>query len=142
MMLCNREKSSIAFDPATSGSPIPAGLFRPWAVAFIGLAILVTLWGFGNKLTRYNLHPDAVTRALVAKLWDKHQDVSQLVASSAASAQQTQSPSGLHALLLLLFQTPELEQDAFSLPDECRPLPVFFHSVVPLRSPPSNILVG
>jgi len=50
---------------------IPAGTFRPCSLGLLGLAIAIALWGFGYKLSRYNPHPSAASRASIAKLWDK-----------------------------------------------------------------------
>ena len=114
-------------------------MFRPWALAFIGLALSVSLWGFGYKLSRYNPHPDASSRALFAKLWDKHQDVSQLTATTDASARSTQSRLVVNAVLILLFQPRNPIRHAVPHDEDCQRTPVRFHLVLPLRSPPSCV---
>jgi hypothetical protein len=40
--------------------------FRPWTLALVGLAIAVALWGYGYKISPYNLHLDAASRASFA----------------------------------------------------------------------------
>ena len=129
-------------DSVTSEWSFSRRLFRPWALLFIGLAISVALWGFGYKLSRYNPHPNAASRSSLAKLWDKHQDISQLASASEAAAQPPQIHPGLRAVLDLLCQTPSPEKYAFSPPDEFKRIPVLFGSVVPLRSPPFQALAA
>ena len=60
---------------------------RPWAVGLLGLAIAVAFWGFGYKLSRYNLHSDTNSRASFAKLWDKHQDSAKIAETAKVTAQ-------------------------------------------------------
>lgn len=48
-----------------------SGMFRPYALGFLALAIAIALWGSGYKLSRYDPHPSAASRASIAKLWDK-----------------------------------------------------------------------
>ena len=112
-------------------------LFRPWAVAFIGLAISVTLWGFGYKLSRYSPDSDTTSLALYAKLWDKHQELAP-AGAPATLPDQPQLQSALHAVLILVYKIPELEHDALRPPDQCRHVPDSFCTVVPLRSPPDS----
>ncbi len=119
------------------------GLFKPWALVFIGLSLSVTLWGFGYKLSRYNPHSDAVSRALLAKLWDKHQDVTQVTAAAEACAQVPQSAFALDAaLILLLCQLPDPERRRSADPDRSRPLRPSLHPLVPLRSPPPSTVTA
>src|SRR5579862_8161622 len=131
----NGETTSNAPGPKYS---ISQRLFRPWALPSIGLAITVALWGFGYKISRYNPHPDTASRVLLAKLWDKHQDVTQLAASVGLSTRPTDIQLALHAVLLLLYKSSEPERYAFCPPDECRRIPALFLSLIPLRSPPSG----
>ena len=62
-------------DPVTPNSVaerhLQGGTFRPCAVGLLALAIAIALWGFGYKLSRYDPHPSAASRASIAKLWDK-----------------------------------------------------------------------
>lgn len=143
MSCSNRENSSFAASGyMTSGCPLSRRLFRPWALVFIGLSLSVTLWGFGYKLSRYDPYSDASSRALLAKLWDKHQDVTEITAAAEASAQAAHSQLVLHAVLIQLRQPPDWGQWLFLNPDECQRLLVSFQPVVPLRSPPSYILAA
>lgn len=133
-----RRTSSIEHLPATPAWSL-ARLFRPWALVFVGLALSVSLWGFGYKLSRYNPHPDASSQALFAKLWDKHQDVSQLTAATDASARSFQSRLVVNTVLILLCQPPNPIHHAVFHDEDCERTPVSFQPVVPLRSPPSYV---
>lgn len=141
LMSCTdrEETSPLVPSPALLSSSLSSELFRPWALALIGLALSVSLWGFGYKLSRYNPHPDASSRALFAKMWDKHQDVSQLTAATQASVRSFQSQLVVDAVLLLLLQPPNPEHRAGWPQEERKGPPVSVHPVVPLRSPPSNV---
>jgi hypothetical protein len=61
--------------PVTSNSVTERHLqgrtFSPCALGLLALAIAIALWGFGYKLSRYDPHPSAASRASIAKLWDK-----------------------------------------------------------------------
>jgi hypothetical protein len=109
--------------------------FRPCAIGFIGLAIAVALWGFGYKLSRYTLHPDSITRTSVAKLWDKHQDAGQVVASKLNA--QPQLRLELQALFISLQNAPDPDTFAFRVLDDVENVPSSFRSLIPSRSPPS-----
>jgi len=138
---CRESTSLLACGQVTSQWWISRRLFRPWALAFIGLAISVALWGFGYKLSRYNPHQDAASRALFAKMWDKHQDVAQVAATTKATAQQHLQLE-LHAVLLIHRQPPTGIERAFFYPDTYKRIPALFCSVVPLRSPPFRVLAA
>jgi hypothetical protein len=60
-------------DSVTEPHP-PGGTFRPYAFGLLTLALAIALWGFGYRLSRYNPHPSAASRASMAKLWDKQLD--------------------------------------------------------------------
>lgn len=111
------------------------------AVGLLGLAIAVTLWGFGYKLSRYNLHSDTNSRASFAKLWDKHQDSAKIAETAKVTAQPH---PGLEwdAILAFLQETPELQCSTFCPSGECTRIPLSSRSLVPLRSPPSRTLLA
>lgn len=139
----NRENSSFAASRGVlSRFPLSRSAFRPWAIVFLGLSLSVTLWGFGYKLSRYYPQSDATSRALIAKLWDKHQDVTQITAAAEASSQPPHSELVLHAGIVLLCQPPDPRRSLFIDSDECQRIPISFQPVVPLRSPPSSSLVA
>jgi hypothetical protein len=127
----------LASRPIASAWSSPNGIFRPWTLALVGLALSVSLWGFGYKLSRYN--PDPSSRALFAKLWDKHQDVSQLTAVTGLSAPSPQSRLVVHTPLLLLAPPSNPARDAVSHDEDCKRTPASSPPAVPLRSPPSFV---
>lgn len=140
MISCtNGQTKTIPVGYAASESSFSRRLFRPWAIGFIGLAISVALWGYGYKISRYNPHPDASSRTLLAKMWDKHQDVTQ-VSDATKACSQPQPRLELHAAILLLGQPPTLAERVCHESDESKRIPALLRSIVPLRSPPSNNL--
>jgi hypothetical protein len=110
--------------------------FRPSAIGLVGLAIAVALWGFSYRLSRYTFHPDTLTRASVAKLWDKHQDAGQVIASKLNAPPQSQLD--LHVLLISLQNAQEPHTVAFCEPDVAEAVSSPFRSLFPSRSPPSR----
>lgn len=142
MSRTDRQNSSLADWCAVTAGPLSSGLFRPWALVLIGLSLSVTLWGFGYKLSRYYPHSDATSRSLLAKLWDKHQDVKQITAAAVESAQAPHSQPVLHVLLILRCQPPTAAQWPFLNLDELKKAHLPSQPVVPLRSPPSSIRVA
>lgn len=44
-------------------------LFSPCAIGFIGLAVLIFVWGTSSKLSLYNHHRDASRTTFIAKMW-------------------------------------------------------------------------
>ncbi len=138
MTLCtNRQTMSIARCRNGASSP---SLFRPWAVALIGLAIAVALWGYGYKISRYNSYPDPTYRASFSKLWDKHQDVTQLDAAARPPARPPHLQLAVYAALLLHFKNSVPDRHAFVPPYDCPRTQAYLQPVVPLRSPPSGNL--
>jgi hypothetical protein len=127
---------ALPIDHAVTQSVPAKRVFRPCALGFIGLAIAVALWGFGYKLSRYTLHPDSLTRTSVAKLWDKHQDAGQVIASKLNAEAQLRLK--LYAVLTSLQNAPEPDPVAFRAPDDVENVPSSFRSLIPFRSPPSR----
>lgn len=115
--------------------------FRPWALGFIALAISVALWGYGYRISRYKPHPEPSSRTLLVKMWDKHQDLTQVAGATNPSV-QPHFQLELHAALLLLRLPLARTEWASYLPDGCKRIPALFRAVVPLRSPPSNNLLA
>ena len=106
-------------------------------VVVLILAIAVALWGYGYKISRYNSHLDAASRASFAKLWDRHQDASQILAS-----QGTAHPQHCLQPLALLALVQERGTPAVTLvrdPEDDNGLPDSFAAHIPFRSPPSRI---
>lgn len=77
----------IAAIPLFSQSYNAATAPKGWAsdllgLALAGLALAVALWGFGYKLSQFNLHSDALWRTSFAKLWDKQPNAPKVVQPS------------------------------------------------------------
>jgi hypothetical protein len=112
-------------------------LFRPWAVGFIGLAIVVALWGFGYKLSLYHRHVEPSARALVAKMWIETRNPSATTAS--VSKAKSHLFPGSHALFVLVQERPKLNRAVpRSLPLTARCIE-YLVSLIPSRSPPPHL---
>ena len=108
----------------------------PWTIALFGLALAVALWGFGYKLSRYNPHLDAAARASYAKLWDKHQDTSELLTSKLTA--HPQQCAQLEALSVF-FQEPIAPVFApIHTAEDDRSIVTSLVALIPFRSPPSR----
>ena len=106
------------------------------AAACIGLAIAVALWGFGYRLSRYDLHPNATTRASVAKLWDKHQDLTE-ASPKAGAADRTDVRLPAQTAFPAFSFAGEPQKAPFCPAETHLRLPIpILSSPVPLRSPP------
>lgn len=75
---------------------------RAWAALCIGLAVAITVWGFGYKLSRYNPRRDPAWRVSLVKLWDNHQDPAEDSALAVSDHRDLQPM--LELALLHLFQ--------------------------------------
>jgi hypothetical protein len=109
-------------------------VFKPWAPWVIGLAFVVTLWGFGYKVSRYYPHLDAATRASFSKLWDEHLDVA-LIARITRTIAKLQRFSNLDADFLVLQDISQCRNSSYRS-SEYKCIPSSLHSPVILRSPP------
>lgn len=107
---------------------------RPCVLGFAALALAITLWGFGYKLSLYQ--PKAMTRCLTAKFWDKHQSVE--VPRSAVSRPVADTvDAGPH-----VFVPPDASLRRATFDEGARRcdslLAALFAYRRPLRSPPSH----
>lgn len=110
-------------------------IFRPCALGFIGLAIVVGLWGYGYKLSLYHRHDQHATRVSVAKLWIEPRHAS-LVPASKTKANSHVFP-GSQALSLPVQNVPNLKRAvASTLPRVSRDV-AYLDLLIPSRSPPS-----
>jgi len=125
-----------------NGKALPDGrasvgsrLFRPWAAGFIVLAVSITLWGFGYKLSLYFFHSDPSSRVPAAKLWVKEHctDSAERIKVKAES----HSFIAPAALVVVLAPTPRpMWSVCRRLGHADKKLEVF-RSQLPSRSPPS-----
>lgn len=128
-------QSWVSLSPqVTVGIPRTRRAFPSWAL--IGLALAIALWGFGYKLSRYRPHLDPVTRLSYAKLWDKHQDTCQILASR-TTAHLSQSVGV--CVLSAVFQQQSIRPAGFVVlcSDSHHTTSTSFVSLIPFRSPPS-----
>ena len=110
-------------------------IFRPCALGFVGLAIIVALWGYGYKLSLYHRHDQHSSRVLVAKMWIEPRHASP-VAASKLKARSHVFP-GSQALSQPVPDIPNLKRAiASTLPPVTRDVAYLDH-LVPSRSPPS-----
>jgi len=107
--------------------------FRSQTLWICGMAIVIALWAFGYKLTRYTSRLDPATRLSFVKLWDKHQDAAQLTSALQVPV-QSYSQSPLEAMSAL----PDVSRFRPSSEGELtdgRPMSRSW-PLLPLRSPP------
>ncbi|MGA7339112.1 MAG: hypothetical protein WBE72_09265 [Terracidiphilus sp.] len=109
-------------------------ILRPYALGLVGLAIAVTLWGFGYKLSLYLVHPAPSVRASVAKFWVEPRNgclaaVSALKANSHLTAGSPAIPASIQGF-------PHFDGAvAWALPERTH-RPASFNFLIPFRSPP------
>ena len=128
--------------------PLSAGLrnqiFDPLALALLGLALAVALWGFGSRLSQYGSPSDAsVPHVPKARLWSEHPVGIAAIESHATILRlkpRAYVNSGAFAPIgaspkLILHEFPGMPSPT----GRPRSIP-FFHSAIPLRSPPSTYL--
>ncbi len=113
---------------------------KPPAVVLLGLALAVTLWGAGSKFSRYYEAPNAHPRVPVARLWIEHRfgfaDLLS-IATAPTVKERIFAQSGAGAFIAHPAEL-YLRAVAGALPVAAQPRPIpFFHSPIPLRSPPS-----
>ena len=109
-------------------------LLKPFPLALFGLAIAVTLWGYGYKLSLYRPHPAPSSLASVAKMWDGPRNPSK----AAASNPKTRSHLIPGSLALLAPSQPLLHASGtVALVFPVRTSSVkYLNSLIPSRSPP------
>lgn len=113
------------------------------ALGFLGLALAVALWGFSYKLSRYDYSlSGSLSRVPVAKLWLEQrfatggiQGTAKLVPSNSRIYAQP-GANALHSYSPVL----GFDSDQTLPVRAVRPRAVpFFHSAIPLRSPPISL---
>lgn len=114
-------------------------VFRPLTLAFIGLAVAVTLWGFAYKISLYSSSSDPLPRLPEAKVWIEHRYGYAAEFKFAATDEKPRSnldfgpqllPIPLHPLLFAS------RRAIFDLPAQKRGTR-FYHPCLSPRSPPS-----
>lgn len=119
---------------AQSRYPSWKQVFRPYALGFVGLAIVVALWGFGYKLSLYHRHAEPSARTLVAKMWIEPRNAS--ATASSKLKEKSHVFSGSQALSIPLQKRPNLNRAVvFALPPPTRCV-AYLDSRIPSRPPP------
>lgn len=116
----------------------------PLALGLLGLALAVALWGFGSGLSLYlSLSDTSIPHLPKARLWSEHRVGLAAIKSHAGSHRlnaRVYVNSGAFSPIpadprLFLHEIPVM----LSITGQPRSIP-FFHSAIPLRSPPSTSL--
>ena len=106
-----------------------------YPLSFIGLAIIVALWGFGYKLSLYHPRGDHSARVSVAKMWIEPRNATAVPASKLKS--KSHLFPGSQALSLPVQKGPNLKRAiAYILPPATRYI-TYLNFLIPSRSPPS-----
>lgn len=111
---------------------------RPSALALLGLAIAVALWGFGYKLSEYSNAPDPLQRTSVAKVWIEHRYGFASTQHARALPRRTYTDrSRIFDVSSPAVQPIFTVERSTALVSESEPRRIpFFQSAIPLRSPP------
>lgn len=118
-------------------------IWNPLALGLLGLALAVTLSGYGYKLSLYrSLRDSSAPRIPVAKLWIEHRFGFAACSPGATSPRlkaRVYAQPGASAVFAAAFEFPF--QTGTSLPQVSAHSHVipFFHAAIPLRSPPVAI---
>lgn len=121
--------------PAQCPYPPWKQIFRPCTLGFVGLAIVVALWGYGYKLSLYHRHDQNSSRVSVAKMWIEPR-LASAVPASKLKARPHVYP-GSQALSLSIQKFPNLKcAVTFTLPLVTRDV-AYINLLIPSRSPPS-----
>lgn len=122
------------------GRELWRAISNPLAVGLLGLALAVTLWGYGYKLSLYgSVCGNSTPRVPVAKLWIEHRF------GVAAFSQDSNSPKlkprvyaqpGASAVFAVASVLPFQHGPALPPVSVRAYVTPFFHAAIPLRSPP------
>lgn len=112
------------------------GLFRPFSLSLIALALLIALWGFGYKISLYHRHTDPLLQSNVAKLWIEQRNNSTAVASiSNAKPPSTLLIQALSNIVQLCARS----RHAVACSDYIIRDIDNFGTLIPFRSPPRSL---
>jgi hypothetical protein len=109
-------------------------IFRPCFLGFIGLAIAVTLWGYGYRLSLYHPPVDPSQRASVAKMWIGPRSASVAAASSLKA--NWHFVAGAQAAVATVQRLPGMCRAVAYILPLCERHAVLFDLLVPSRAPP------
>lgn len=115
---------------------------NPLALGLLGLAVAVTVWGYGYKLSLYIVPSGTSSSRIPAKLWIEHRFGFSELSSSATTPNLKARIFAQPSVWALLAAGPEFSSHnvtaLLSGALRSRTIP-FFHAAIPLRSPPFNV---
>jgi hypothetical protein len=111
-------------------------IFRPCALGFIGLAIAVTLCGFGRKLSLYYYQATGSSRVPVVRMWIEPEKVSVATLSVLKTKSHLVTPSP--AFPISVQWLPRLDRTFVCMFSEHVHRPASFSFLIPFRSPPRH----
>lgn len=111
-------------------------IFRPSALALVGLAIAVALWGFGYKLSLYHPDPTPSSQFPVAKLWIEHRNASVTAVSRLKSTSHLIPAPQVFPVPIQRFPH-RARANACIFPVR-RHTVAYFDFLIPFRSPPPH----
>jgi len=112
-------------------------LLRPYSVALLLLAVGVFAWGFGYKLSLYELHNGSAARSSVVRMWD-----------DSKSARTVHVPARSHALVVADLHWTRHDPESLDdlgradVPPAARPSSFLADSFLPSRAPPARPVAG
>lgn len=118
--------------------------FDPLALGLLGLALAVALWSFGSRLSLYSSSDPSVPHVPKARLWaEQRVGMDSLTHHATARRLKARVYVNSSGVFAPLAADPKfflrVTQSLRSVMGRPRSIP-FFHSAIPLRSPPSIFL--
>ncbi len=96
------EGTTQSFRGRNAAEAAPRGvqsLFKPWASALIGLAVVFTLWGFSHRFNEYHFRNDVTSRSLTVKISSEDRKTLQASLETALAKTQAESSSVILAVV-------------------------------------------
>lgn len=119
------------------------GCGRATALGFLGLALAVALWAFSYKLSRLDFsHASKLGHVPVAKLWIEQRSGTVGIAGTARLVPSNSRIFAQPGPDVLLAESPDrgFDCDLAAAVRAAQPRAIpFFHSAIPLRSPPVSL---
>lgn len=108
-------------------------------LGLVGLALAISLWGYGYKLSLYLVHPTPTLRASAARLWIEPRNAS--VTAAFRLKVNSHLYAGPAAIFASVREFPGLDCALIGTPPERTHRPASFSFLIPFRSPPSATLL-
>jgi hypothetical protein len=107
---------------------------QPKSLHLLGLAIAIALWGFGYRLSTYELHPNSNARGGAAKLCLEPRNASFMLAARIKSSAHLIPVSAAIPASARFF--PHMECVLACVIPQTTPRPASLRFLIPFRSPP------